>query len=112
MPAAVALAPLSPPRAVDEDRLQHEACTASFERTFAELADSPLRPADVVEIANAVYGKIKKNSSREAALAYIRRPHDACMNAKRGIDATGGRSAGQFNSRVCIGAPPRRGGGL
>lgn len=75
------------------ERLKRDTGTASFDRTFAELADSPLKREHIVAIAMSVYGGIKKSTSRKGALAYIRKPHDAYTSAKRGIDATGGRSA-------------------
>jgi len=74
-------------------RLREETGTASFDRTFAELAASRLKREHVVAVAMSVYGGIKKSTSRKAALDYIRKPHDAYVSAKRGIDATGGRSA-------------------
>lgn len=74
-------------------RLKADTRTANFEATFAELAASPLKREHVVAIALSVYGGIKKSTSRKDALAFIRRPHDAYTSAKRGIDATGGRSA-------------------
>ena len=61
--------------------------------TFAEFANSSLKREHVVAVAMSVYGGIKKAISRKGALDYIRKPHDAYMSAKRGIDATGGRSA-------------------
>jgi len=75
------------------ERLKRETGTASFDRTFAELTASPLKREHVVAVALSVYGGIKKSTSRKGALGYIRKPHDAYMSAKRGIDATGGRSA-------------------
>ena len=74
-------------------RLKGEMGTAAFDRTFAELQASQLKREEVVAIAMSVYGGLKKNTSRKGALAYIRKPHDAHMSAKRGIQATGGRSA-------------------
>jgi hypothetical protein len=74
-------------------KLKQETGSADFERTFAELKASPLTRQEVVEIAGYVYGHIKKSTSRIAALSYIRKPHDAYLSTKRGIDATGGRSA-------------------
>ena len=62
-------------------------------KTFAEFANSSLKREHVVAVAMSVYGGIKKAISRKGALDYIRKPHDAYMSAKRGIDATGGRSA-------------------
>lgn len=75
------------------ERLKKETGTPSFDRTFEELAASPLRREHVVAVAMAVYGRINRSTSRKAALDYIRKPHDAYVSAKRGIDATGGRSA-------------------
>ncbi len=75
------------------ERLNKDVRTPAFEQTLAELAASTLRREHVVEIARAVYGGIPKNTSRKAALKFIRKPHDAYMSAKRGIEATGGRSA-------------------
>jgi hypothetical protein len=75
------------------ERLNRETGTVSFERTLAELAASPLRREHVVSIAKSVYGGIKNATSRKGALAYIRKPHDARLGARRGIEATGGRSA-------------------
>jgi len=74
-------------------RLKEETGTGSFDNTFAELVASSLKREHVVAVAMSVYGGIKKSTSRKAALNYIRKPHDAYMSAKRGIDATGGRSA-------------------
>jgi hypothetical protein len=75
------------------ERLKEETGTASFEQTFAALMTSPLRREHVVAIAIAVYGRISSGTSRKRALDYIRKPHDAYVSAKRGIEATGGRSA-------------------
>jgi hypothetical protein len=75
------------------ERLKKRTGTASFDSTLAELAASPLKREHVVAVAMSVYGGIKKSTSRKGALDYIRKPHDAYVSAKRGIDATGGRSA-------------------
>lgn len=75
------------------ERLNSEMRTPAFENTLTELATSKLKREQVVEIARAVYGGIPKNTSRKAALKFIRKPHDTYMSAKRGIEATGGRSA-------------------
>ena len=75
------------------DRLKSGTGTDTFEEALAELASSSLKREHIVEIARAVYGGIPKNTSRKAALKFIRKPHDAYMSAKRGIDAMGGRSA-------------------
>lgn len=75
------------------ERLTNELRTASFDRTYAELERSPLKREHLVAVATSVYGPIKRDTSRSEALKYIRKPHDAFMSAKRGIDATGGRSA-------------------
>ena len=75
------------------ERLKADTCTPAFERTLAELAASPLKREHVVAVAMSVYGGIKKSTSRKGALDYIRKPHDAYVSTKRGIDATGGRSA-------------------
>ena len=74
-------------------RLIQESRSASFESVFAELEASALKREHVVSIALSIYGGIKKTTSRKEALGYIRKPHDAYMSSKRGIDATGGRSA-------------------
>lgn len=74
-------------------RLRSEVGSEAFEHTLVELDSSGLKREYVVEIARAVYGAIPKNTSRKAALKFIRKPHDAYMSAKRGIEATGGRSA-------------------
>jgi hypothetical protein len=74
-------------------RLNKETGSDDFERSFAELKASALTRQEVVEIAVSVYGQIKKSTSRMAALAYIRKPHDVSVSTRRGIDATGGRSA-------------------
>lgn len=89
---------LSPPPVSDEvarfvERLRAEVGSGAFEETLAELASSALKRESIVEIARAVYGGIPKSTSRKAALQMIRRPHDAYVSAKRGIDAMGGRSA-------------------
>ena len=73
--------------------LKRETGSSAFETTFARLAQSTLKREDVVNIAKSVYGGIKSNTSRKGALDYIRKPHDAYNSAKKGIDATGGRSA-------------------
>jgi hypothetical protein len=75
------------------ERLKADARTPVFESTLAELEASALRREHVVAIAKSVYGGIRSSTSRKAALAFIRKPHDAYMSAKSGIDATGGRSA-------------------
>jgi hypothetical protein len=75
------------------ERLRRETGTSAFERTLAELTKSPLKREHVLAIAKSVYGGIKSNTSRIKALAYIRKPHDAYLSTKRGIDANGGRSA-------------------
>jgi hypothetical protein len=84
-----------PERGVREfiERLKAETGSDRFDQTLSELANSGLRKEDLVEIARAVYGGIPKRTSRKAALAFIRKPHDAYMSARRGIEATGGRSA-------------------
>jgi hypothetical protein len=64
-----------------------------MERTLGELRDSKLKREVVVQIALAVYGGIPKKTSRKDALDSIRKPHDARVNARRGIEAQGGRSA-------------------
>jgi hypothetical protein len=74
-------------------RLKEETGTASFDRTFAELTASQLKREHIVTIAMAVYGRISSGTSRKRALDFIRKPHDAYVSAKRGIEATGGRSA-------------------
>jgi hypothetical protein len=75
------------------DRLNTARGSDAFEDVLAELGASKLKREHVVEIARAVYGGIPKSTSRKAALNFIRKPHDAYMSAKRGIEATGGRSA-------------------
>jgi hypothetical protein len=75
------------------ERLKSELGTFAFEDTLAELQNSDIKKEHIVQIAKAVYGQIKSDSSRAVALRFIRKPHDAYMSAKRGIDATGGRSA-------------------
>lgn len=74
-------------------KLKQETGTAEFERTLSDLKASPLTRLEVVAIAAAVYGPIKKGTSRIGALAFIRKPHDAFVTTKRGLEATGGRSA-------------------
>jgi len=74
-------------------RLNKDMGTDAFERTLAELKASSLRREHVVQVAHDVYGGIPKGTTRKAALAFIRKPHDARVNARRGIDALGGRSA-------------------
>ena len=75
------------------ERLKASSRTPDFETTLAELAASPLKREHVVAVAMSVYGGIKKGTSRKEALDFIRKPHDAYVSTKRGIDATGGRSA-------------------
>jgi hypothetical protein len=75
------------------ERLKKETGTSSFDRTFEELAASPLKREHVVAVATSVYGRINRSTSRRAALDFIRKPHDAYVSAKRGIEASGGRSA-------------------
>ncbi len=75
------------------ERLKKQTGTAAFDRTLADLASSPLKREHVLAVAMSVYGGVRKSTSRKAAIDYIRKPHDAYMSAKRGIDATGGRSA-------------------
>lgn len=74
-------------------RLKSQIGSDAFEQTLAELEASALRREQMVDIARSVYGGIPKSTSRKTALKFIRKPHDAYMSAKRGIDATGGRSA-------------------
>lgn len=74
-------------------KLRSQIGSDAFEQTLAELDASDLKREQVVDIARAVYGGIPKSTSRKAALKFIRKPHDAYMSAKRGIEATGGRSA-------------------
>lgn len=83
------------PRGIAEfvERLTSEIGTEAFEQTLSELTASRLKREDVVEIARAVYGGIPKGTSRKVAIGFIRKPHDARVSAKRGIDAMGGRSA-------------------
>jgi hypothetical protein len=75
------------------ERLRRETGTPAFERTLAELTASSLKKEHVVAIAKSVYGGIKNSTSRIKALAFIRKPHDAYVSTKRGIEANGGRSA-------------------
>ncbi|MGO9474732.1 MAG: hypothetical protein ACLPWS_15240 [Rhodomicrobium sp.] len=75
------------------ERLEKETGTPVFEQTLAELSASALKREHVVEIAQSVYGQVRKNTSRKAALDFIKKPHNAYITAKRGIEATGGRSA-------------------
>lgn len=75
------------------ERLNKDIGSDAFDHTLGELSASNLKREQVVQIAQKVYGGIQKNTSRRAALAYIRKPHDARTNARRGIDASGGRSA-------------------
>jgi hypothetical protein len=75
------------------NRLKAEIGSDRFDQVLSELANSGLKKEHLIEVARGVYGSIPKSTSRKAALGYIRRPHDAFMSAKRGIDATGGRSA-------------------
>lgn len=90
-----ALMPIPPEKEIREfiERLRAETGSDAFEDTLSKLAASRLKREHVVEIARAVYGGIPKNTSRKAAISYIRKPHDARTSAKRGIDAMGGRSA-------------------
>lgn len=74
-------------------RLRSQMGSDAFEKTFEELSSSDLKREAVVEIAIGVYGGVPKRTSRKAALNFIRKPHDARMSAKRGINAMGGRSA-------------------
>ena len=74
-------------------RLKREIGTPAFERTFVELANSPLKGDAMVNVAVDVYGWIKKGTSRKKALDYIRMPHDAFAGARRVLEAQGGRSA-------------------
>ena len=73
--------------------LKNDIGTEAFDGRFTNLARSALKREQVVQIATQVYGTIPRSTSRKAALAFIRKPHDAYMSAKRGIDAMGGRSA-------------------
>ena len=65
----------------------------AFDRTLSELEKSDVSRESVVKIACEVYASIAKSTSRKAAIAYIRKPHDALVSARRGIKAMGGRSA-------------------
>ncbi len=73
-------------------RLKRDMYTSAFEQTISELLNSKLKKEHVVEIAQIVVGGTK-SKSRPKALEAIRKPHDAYLNTKRGIDASGGRSA-------------------
>lgn len=75
------------------ERLRADQKTPRFEATFAELAQSNATVQHLQDIALRLSGAKKKPTTKKAALASIRRPHDAYMNAKHGIDASGGRSA-------------------
>lgn len=75
------------------ERLKSQIGSDAFEKTYEELSSSDLKREAVVEIAIGVYGGIPKKTSRKAALGFVRKPHDARMSAKRGINAMGGRSA-------------------
>jgi hypothetical protein len=86
-------APIEMQVAAFAERLKRETGTAAFERTFAELKASALKREHVVQVASTVYGRINKSTSRVAALAFIRKPHDASVSTRLGIEATGGRSA-------------------
>jgi hypothetical protein len=84
-----------PEQQIDEyvKLLKKQMGTAEFDETFGQLAASQLKREHVVAVATSVYGTISKGTSRKDALKYIRKPHDAYMSARRGINATGGRSA-------------------
>lgn len=87
-------APAGNARAADYiERLKAEIGTEAFEHTLQEIDASPLKREQVVEIACGVYGGIPKRTSRKAAIEFIRKPHDARVSARRGVDALGGRSA-------------------
>jgi hypothetical protein len=90
-----AMKPRTPEKTIQEfiDRLEAAKGSNRFDQVFSELASSDLRKEHVIEVARGVYGGVPSKLSRKAALAYVRKPHDAYMSAKRGIDATGGRSA-------------------
>ena len=66
------------------ERLERDMGTDAFEQALGELKASPLRREQVVQIALRVYGGIPKSTSRKAALDFIRKPHDAQVNARRG----------------------------
>jgi hypothetical protein len=87
--------PAKPEKEIREfiGRLRAETGSDKFDQVLSELANSKLKREHIVEVARAVYGGLPKKVSRRAALTYIRKPHDAYMSAKRGIEATGGRSA-------------------
>jgi hypothetical protein len=89
------LSPRTPEKVVREfvDRLKAAKGSDQFEQVLSELANSDLKKEHLIEVARAVYGGVPRSLSRKAALAYIRKPHDAYLSAKRGIEATGGRSA-------------------
>lgn len=74
-------------------RLTSSIGTDVFETVFAELEASALKPEHVAKIAKAVYGSANSSISRKKALELIRKPHDARLSARRGIEASGGRSA-------------------
>ena len=91
----VAMTPPQAEQIVEEfiKQLKTDARTERFEQTWADLKASGLKVAHMLSIARQVYGPVPASTSRDKALKFIRRPHDAYMSTKRGIDAMGGRSA-------------------
>ena len=67
--------------------------TSYLECAFANLARSDLRWEHLVSVVKSVPGSIGQGTSKKQALDFIRKPHDAYVNAKRDIEATASRSA-------------------
>lgn len=79
-------------------RLLNAVGSDSFEQIFSSLkSDKNLSREPLVTIASGVQGgkrPLPSSTTRKAALAIIRKGHDAFMSTRAGIEATGGRSAG------------------
>jgi uncharacterized protein with PhoU and TrkA domain len=74
-------------------KLKAASGSEQFERLFRELETSNVRRETIIAIARGMVGRVAASTTRKAALALIRKGHDARMSARRGIEATGGRSA-------------------
>lgn len=75
------------------ERLKRTARTPDFRTTIDEIGRSKLSKQDVLAIAREIFGDLPNSTPRSTALKKMYQLDDAYQSAKRGIDATGGRSA-------------------
>lgn len=65
----------------------------AFEMVYDQLMNADLKKDDILKICRKVYGDVPTSTSRTRALELIRKPHDARIHTRRGINAMQGHSA-------------------